>query len=98
MQLTGLHLLLTYQCLYQCDHCFVWSGPDQPGTMTIPNVERTLTEGLGLGTVEWVVIVVAIVLAAAVLIATMGQRVNTQLGTTAGDVADPSQLVTRFGP
>jgi MoaA/NifB/PqqE/SkfB family radical SAM enzyme len=54
MQLTGLHLLLTYQCLYQCDHCFVWSSPDQPGTMTIPNVERILNEGLELGTVEWI--------------------------------------------
>ena len=27
MNLTGLHLLLTYRCNYDCDHCFVWSGP-----------------------------------------------------------------------
>ena len=31
MKLTGLHLLLTYQCVLECDHCFVWGSPWQKG-------------------------------------------------------------------
>ena len=26
-QFSGLHLLLTYQCPFECDHCFVWETP-----------------------------------------------------------------------
>ena len=33
--LSGLHLLLTYKCNYECDHCFVWGGPSQKGTMAV---------------------------------------------------------------
>jgi MoaA/NifB/PqqE/SkfB family radical SAM enzyme len=54
MKLAGIHFLLTYQCLYECDHCFVWSGPRQPGTMTTEVVERVLSQADDLGTVEWV--------------------------------------------
>ncbi|MFQ6004291.1 MAG: hypothetical protein ACE5OQ_02215, partial [Woeseia sp.] len=36
--LSGLHLLLTYACNYQCDHCFVWGGPWQSGTMTLATI------------------------------------------------------------
>ena len=53
MTLTGLHLLLTYGCTYECDHCFVWSGPFQPGTLTIPRVGSILQQTRALGTVEW---------------------------------------------
>jgi sulfatase maturation enzyme AslB (radical SAM superfamily) len=42
--LSGLHLLLTYACNYECDHCFVWSGPSQGGTMTIETIEHILAE------------------------------------------------------
>ncbi len=35
MKLTGLHLLLTYRCDSECDHCFAWGGPGQEGTMTL---------------------------------------------------------------
>ena len=35
MHSTSLHVLLTYQCNYQCDHCFVWGSPWQKGTFTI---------------------------------------------------------------
>ena len=34
MELRGLHLLLTYQCNFECDHCFVWGSPKQQGVMT----------------------------------------------------------------
>ena len=52
--LTGLHLLLTYECNYECDHCFVWGGPSQDGTMTIETVEHILDEAKSLGTIEWI--------------------------------------------
>ena len=53
MTLTGLHLLLTYGCTYECDHCFVWSSPEQPGTLTMPQVEEILRQTRELGTIEW---------------------------------------------
>ena len=52
--LSGLHLLLTYQCTYECDHCFVWSSPFQDGTMTIETIEHILAEAEALGTVKWI--------------------------------------------
>ena len=52
--LTGLHLLLTYQCNYECDHCFVWGSPSQSGTMTVETIEHILAEAEGLGTIEWI--------------------------------------------
>lgn len=38
MEISGLHILLTYQCTYECDHCFVWGSPEQTGTFTIANL------------------------------------------------------------
>ena len=52
--LSGLHLLLTYQCTFECDHCFVWSGPYQTGTMTLDSVDHILAEAGRLGTIEWI--------------------------------------------
>ena len=54
MILTGLHLLLTYKCNFECDHCFVWGSPWQQGTMTLAQIEDILEQGRELGTVEWV--------------------------------------------
>jgi hypothetical protein len=54
MTLTGLHLLLTYQCNFECDHCFVWGGPEQSGTMTIATIRRILDQADELGTIEWI--------------------------------------------
>jgi hypothetical protein len=54
MQLTGLHLLLTYQCNYECDHCFVWGGPRQRGVMSVDNIRNFLRQARDLGTIEWV--------------------------------------------
>lgn len=54
MNLTGLHLLLTYQCNYECDHCFVWGSPSQKGVMTLSQVRDILRQARELGTVEWV--------------------------------------------
>ena len=52
--LSGLHLLLTYECNYECDHCFVWGSPLQTGTMSLETVERILAEAKALGTIEWI--------------------------------------------
>ena len=52
--LTGLHLLLTYECNYECDHCFVWGGPSQSGTMTVDIVVNILRQAEALGTIEWI--------------------------------------------
>lgn len=54
MQISGLHLLLTYQCTFECDHCFVWGSPFQQGTMTLSDVRRILHPAKDLKTVEWI--------------------------------------------
>ncbi len=45
MQLTGLHLLLTYQCTLECDHCFVWGSPQQSGVMSLADIRLILDQG-----------------------------------------------------
>ena len=52
--ITGLHLLLTYECNYECDHCFVWGGPSQTGTMSLETIEHILGEARALGSIEWI--------------------------------------------
>jgi MoaA/NifB/PqqE/SkfB family radical SAM enzyme len=52
MKLSGLHLLLTYQCTFECEHCFVWGSPWQNGVMTLDNLRRILHEAQDLGTIE----------------------------------------------
>lgn len=54
MELSGLHLLLSYTCLYECDHCFVWGSPQQTGVMPSGMIDHILEEGRQLGTVEWI--------------------------------------------
>ena len=51
-KLTGLHLLFTYKCVYQCDHCFVWGGPRQPGVMTLEQVQQVYDQAEQLGTID----------------------------------------------
>jgi organic radical activating enzyme len=54
MTLLGLHLLLTYQCNLECDHCFVWGSPWQTGTMTLRDIRRILGQAKEVSTVEWI--------------------------------------------
>jgi MoaA/NifB/PqqE/SkfB family radical SAM enzyme len=49
MKLEGLHILLTYQCTYECDHCFVWGSPWQKGTLTLGQVEDILDQAKEAG-------------------------------------------------
>lgn len=52
--LRDLHLLLTYRCDMECDHCFVWGSPKQSGTMTLQAIKAILKQARELGTVEWI--------------------------------------------
>lgn len=52
MKLTGLHFLLTYQCNFACDHCFVWGSPWQTGVMTLPHIRLFLQQAADTGTVK----------------------------------------------
>jgi hypothetical protein len=54
MELSGLHLLITYQCTFECDHCFAWGSPWQTGTMTIENVRSILKQAKEAGFVKWI--------------------------------------------
>jgi MoaA/NifB/PqqE/SkfB family radical SAM enzyme len=52
--LTGVHLLLSYTCTYECDHCFVYSSPRASGTMDLAKVKEILRQSREVGTVEWI--------------------------------------------
>lgn len=54
MNLTGLHFLLTYRCIFECDHCFVWGSPNQKGVFTLEQIEQALDQARELGTIQWV--------------------------------------------
>jgi pyruvate-formate lyase-activating enzyme len=51
MKLSGLHLLLTYQCTFECDHCFVWGSPFQSGVMTLTEIREVLNQAAETGTI-----------------------------------------------
>jgi MoaA/NifB/PqqE/SkfB family radical SAM enzyme len=53
MKLSGLHILLTYQCTFECDHCFTWGSPRQSGTLTLAQITDILGQAKDAG-VEWV--------------------------------------------
>ena len=52
MKLTGLHFLLTYQCTFECDHCFVWGSPWQSGVMSLKDIRFYLENALQTGTIN----------------------------------------------
>jgi hypothetical protein len=54
MKLTGLHILLTYQCTFECDHCFVWGSPWQSGTLTLTDLDAILNTARVHPTLEWI--------------------------------------------
>jgi len=49
VKIEGLHILLTYQCTYECDHCFVWGSPWQTGTLTLEQIEDILNQAKDAG-------------------------------------------------
>jgi MoaA/NifB/PqqE/SkfB family radical SAM enzyme len=52
MALSGVHLLLTYRCDRECDHCFVWGSPAAEGTMTLALLRQILDAAERMGTVR----------------------------------------------
>jgi organic radical activating enzyme len=52
--LEGIHLLLTYRCDLECDHCFVWGSPKSQGVFTLNEIRSILEEAKKLGTVRYV--------------------------------------------
>jgi len=49
---TGIHFLLTYACNFECDHCFLYSGPHSKGTFTVQQVREVLEQAAEAGTIE----------------------------------------------
>jgi MoaA/NifB/PqqE/SkfB family radical SAM enzyme len=49
MKLSSLHILLTYQCTYECDHCFVWGSPWQSGVLTLAQLKNALEQAKEAG-------------------------------------------------
>ena len=52
--LTGLHLLLTYMCNSECDHCFLYSSPHAQGTLTLTKIRELLDEAHKIDSIEWI--------------------------------------------
>jgi hypothetical protein len=52
--LSQLHILLTYTCPFECDHCFVYSSPTAEGTLTIGEIERILQQATAVPTIRWI--------------------------------------------
>jgi MoaA/NifB/PqqE/SkfB family radical SAM enzyme len=53
MNISGLHILLTFQCTFECDHCFVWGSPRQIGTLTLEQIKVILNQAREAG-VDWI--------------------------------------------
>ena len=52
MAITRLHLLQTYQCNFECDHCFVYSRPEAKGVMKISDIRQILNEAKRVGSIR----------------------------------------------
>src|ERR1035438_10107989 len=52
--LTGVHILLTYQCTTECDHCFLHCGPQREGTFTLRQLRELLHEIKKIHTIDTV--------------------------------------------
>jgi MoaA/NifB/PqqE/SkfB family radical SAM enzyme len=54
MELNGLHLLLTYKCTFECEHCFVWGSPRQTGVMNLEQIHEILRQAHEIDELEWI--------------------------------------------
>lgn len=44
MNLKSIHILLTYRCNFECDHCFLYCSPRSSGTFTISQIKELLNQ------------------------------------------------------
>lgn len=52
--ITQVHIILTYMCTLECEHCFVCSSPSSDGTFTPGQIAAVLDQTDTLGTVDTV--------------------------------------------
>ena len=52
--LTGIHVLLTYKCTNECDHCFLHCRPRCEGTFTLHQLRQLMREIVKIDTVDTV--------------------------------------------
>jgi len=51
---TGIHVLLTYKCTLECEHCFVYAGPSAPGTIKLSQLVNLIQEASAVKSIEWI--------------------------------------------
>ncbi len=49
--LTGVHILLSYACLWRCDHCFLHCGPECEGAFSFARLDEVLDQAAAVGSV-----------------------------------------------
>ncbi len=54
VHLEAVHVLLSYTCLFECDHCFVWGSPRQEGTLSLALLDDILRQARDVATVDWI--------------------------------------------
>ena len=52
MRLSSVHVLLTYTCNFECDHCFLYCSPRAKGTFTMAQIRQVLDQAKQLGSVS----------------------------------------------
>jgi len=52
--LSGIHILLTYACTGECDHCFIYCSPSAKGTFTLAQLQKLFAQIRLVKGCEWV--------------------------------------------
>ena len=52
--LKQIHILLTYGCTFECNHCFLYCSPRSKGTFTRDGIAAVLDQAKEIGSVEWI--------------------------------------------
>lgn len=52
--LDGIHFLLTYECNFECNHCFLHCSPNSKGTFTLNQITHALDEATKIDSVRWI--------------------------------------------
>ncbi|MBU6997537.1 MAG: 4Fe-4S cluster-binding domain-containing protein [Theionarchaea archaeon] len=52
--LEGIHILLTYACNFECDHCFLYCTPRSEGTFTLQQLKTLFVDAEKIKSLKWV--------------------------------------------